>query len=81
MAWRSHGVVARGAALTNVGLASIAIAVSSVVPTALHAEARITGNPRDLSLQIDETPLQEVLVTLSTSFPLQCRSNCAGKDT
>jgi hypothetical protein len=63
-------------------LASIVIAIFfSVVPIALHAEARVTGNPRDLSVQIDETALEEVLVTLSTSFPLQCRSNCAGKDT
>jgi hypothetical protein len=51
--------------------------ISSLAPIAAHAEARVTGNAGELSLAIDDSTLQGVLATLSTSFALRYRSSIA----
>src|SRR5262245_39454343 len=71
MTWRLY----RGGAWDTVLLVISLISMSSLAPIAAHAESRIMGNPRELSLQIDDSTLQEVLVTLSTSFALHYRSS------
>jgi hypothetical protein len=62
----------------NTGLVSlviIAIAAFAAIPKTAWAETRITGEPRELSLEAYDTTLQEVLTALSSSFGLQYRTS------
>ena len=58
-----------------VSLVIIVIAAFAVIPKTAHAETRITGEPRELSLEAYDTTLQEVLTALSSSFGLQYRTS------
>jgi hypothetical protein len=62
----------------NTGLVSlviIVIAAFAAIPKTAWAETRITGEPRELSLEAYDTTLQEVLTALSSSFGLQYRTS------
>ena len=62
----------------NTGLVSlviIVIAAFAVIPKTAHAETRITGEPRELSLEAYDTTLQEVLTALRSSFGLKIQAS------
>jgi hypothetical protein len=68
----------RKIAALNTGLVSlviIVIAAFAAIPKTAWAETRITGEPRELTLDAYDTTLQEVLTALSSSFGLQYRTS------
>ena len=75
MSKRSCNISVQGVVLATTLFAIMVTAVPRVVLTVAHAETRVTGEPRELSVEAYDTNLQEVLAALSASFALQYRTS------